>query len=143
MGAHRSARRRKRALPRSPPREPDDDDPAFDDDDAPFYGVGQVTDMLALVRPARSGGGNRRYTRVAILMVEKVPDLAPERMTLAGIRRLLVLEDRVRHLQRQLKDMQPEQPSDPTADIQRTGRGRLGPGIGASPGSGARAAKKD
>ncbi|MDQ6618051.1 MAG: MerR family transcriptional regulator [Actinomycetota bacterium] len=93
----------------------------FDDEHAPLYTVGQVADMLgvqpaflrrldteAVVRPARSDGGQRRYTRLEILMVEKVVGLADEGLTLAGIRRLLVLEDRVRDLQRQLKEQRGE-----------------------------------
>ncbi|HEY0397217.1 MAG TPA: MerR family transcriptional regulator [Acidimicrobiia bacterium] len=84
-----------------------------------MYTVGQVADMLgvqpaflrrldteAVVQPARSDGGQRRYSRVEILMVEKVVGLAAEGLTLAGIRRLLSLEDQVRDLQRQLKDEQ-------------------------------------
>ncbi len=65
-------------------------------------------DTEAVVRPARSDGGQRRYTRLEILMVEKVVGLADEGLTLAGIRRLLVLEDRVRDLQRQLKEQRGE-----------------------------------
>jgi DNA-binding transcriptional MerR regulator len=94
---------------------------AFDDENAPLYTVGQVAEMLgvqaaflrrldteAVVQPARSEGGQRRYTRVEILKVEKVVGLAGEGLTLAGIRRLLVLEDRVHDLQRQLNAHQGE-----------------------------------
>ena len=67
-------------------------------------------DTEAVVQPARSGGGQRRYTRLDIHIVERVVSLAEEGLTLAGIRRLLVLEDRVRDLQRQLDENQADQP---------------------------------
>jgi DNA-binding transcriptional MerR regulator len=100
----------------------------FDDEHAPVYSVGQVAGMLgvqpaflrrldteSVVQPARSDGGQRRYSRLEILMVEKVVGLAGEGLTLAGIRRLLALEDQVRELRRQLEDQQTERREpDPT-----------------------------
>lgn len=87
----------------------------FDDDRAPLFTVGQVADMLGVqpaflrrldteevVQPARSAGGQRRYTRQEVLRVEEVVGLAGEGLTLAGIRRLLSLEATVRDLRRQI-----------------------------------------
>jgi DNA-binding transcriptional MerR regulator len=87
----------------------------IDDENAPLYSVGQVSDMLGvqaaflrrldaeeLVQPARSEGGQRRYSRVEIGQVDRVVQLASEGLTLAGIKRLLVLEAEVADLQRQL-----------------------------------------
>jgi DNA-binding transcriptional MerR regulator len=67
--------------------------------------VGQVAEMLGVqpaflrrldaeevVCPARSTGGQRRYSRIEIGQVERVSALASEGLTLAGIRRMLVLE---------------------------------------------------
>jgi DNA-binding transcriptional MerR regulator len=59
-------------------------------------------DTEAVVQPARSDGGQRRYTRLDIHVVERVVSLADDGLTLAGIRRLLILEERVRDLQRQI-----------------------------------------
>ena len=91
---------------------------AFDDDDAAFYTVGQVADMLGVqpsflrrldveqvVQPARSDGGQRRYTRAEIARIQQVSDLADEGLTLAGIRRILLLESEVAELRRQLDDL--------------------------------------
>jgi DNA-binding transcriptional MerR regulator len=77
----------------------------IDDHDAPLYTVGQVADMLGVqqaflrrldteqvVQPARSAGGQRRYTRSEIGRVERVTELTGEGLTLAGIRRMLELE---------------------------------------------------
>ena len=89
---------------------------AFDDDLAPLYTVGQVADMLGVqpaflrridledvVRPARSEGGQRRYSRADIALVQRVDGMAGEGMTLAGIRRILVLEAEVADLRQQLE----------------------------------------
>ena len=90
----------------------------FDDEHAPLYTVGQVADMLgvqpaflrrvdleAVVQPARSEGGQRRYSRHDIGQVQRVSAMAGEGMTLAGIRRILALEAEVADLKRQLDDL--------------------------------------
>jgi MerR family transcriptional regulator/heat shock protein HspR len=95
---------------------------AFDDERAPLYTVGQVADMLGVqrallrrldaeevVQPARSPGGQRRYTQQEVRRVEEVVGLAGEGLTLAGIRRLLVLEATVRDLRRQIAEMEERQ----------------------------------
>ncbi len=77
----------------------------IDDEHAPLYAVGQVADMLGVqpaflrrldaervVQPARSEGGQRRYSRAEITQVQRVTGMAGEGMTLAGIRRILELE---------------------------------------------------
>jgi MerR family transcriptional regulator, heat shock protein HspR len=87
----------------------------IDNMDAPLYTVGQVADMLQvqpaflrrldsedLVSPERSEGGQRRYTRSEIDQVQRVNELAGEGLTLAGIRRLLVLEAEVAQLKREV-----------------------------------------
>ena len=88
----------------------------FDDEHAPLYSVGQVAQMLgvqaaflrrldteAVVQPSRSDGGQRRYSRAEIAQVQHVSTMADEGMTLAGIRRILMLEAEVAELQRQLQ----------------------------------------
>jgi len=59
-------------------------------------------DTEAIVQPARSDGGQRRYTRQEVHLVEKVAGFADEGVTLAGVRRILLLEKQVRDLQHQL-----------------------------------------
>ena len=84
----------------------------LDDENLPLFTVGQVSAMLevrqaflrrldefGVVRPSRSGGGQRRYTRREIILVQYVTRLADEGMTLAAIRRVLALERRVRELE--------------------------------------------
>jgi len=87
----------------------------IDDVNAPLYAVGQVADMLALqpafirrldservVQPARSDGGQRRYSRADIDLVQRVSDMADEGMTLVGIRRILELETELARVRGQL-----------------------------------------
>lgn len=84
----------------------------FDDENLPLFTVGQVSAMLevrqaflrrldehGVIRPSRSGGNQRRYTRREITLVQYVTRLADEGMTLAAIRRVLELEQRVRELE--------------------------------------------
>ena len=88
---------------------------AFDDEHAPLYTVGQVAGMLGIqpaflrrldveevVQPARSDGGQRRYTRHEIARVQQVSEMAGEGMTLAGIRRIFALEAEIADLKAQL-----------------------------------------
>ena len=86
----------------------------IDDENLPLFTVGQVSvmlevqqaflrrlDQLDVVRPSRSDGGQRRYTRREITVVQYVVRLADEGMSLAGIRRILELEARVRDLEQE------------------------------------------
>jgi DNA-binding transcriptional MerR regulator len=85
---------------------------SLDDPHAPLYSVGQVADLLGVqaafvrrldteqvVQPARSPGGQRRYSRHDIGRVQSVSAMADEGMTLVGIRRILELEAEVRSLE--------------------------------------------
>jgi MerR family transcriptional regulator, heat shock protein HspR len=77
----------------------------LDDDNAPLFTVGQVAELLAVkqaflrrcdelrvVSPQRSAGGQRRYTRVEIRVIQQVVTMADEGMTLPAIRRIIELE---------------------------------------------------
>ena len=84
----------------------------FEDENLPLFTVGQVAEMLevqqaflrrldefGVVRPSRSSGGQRRYSRTEVTVVQYVSRLADEGMTLAAIRRVLELEHQVRALE--------------------------------------------
>jgi MerR family transcriptional regulator/heat shock protein HspR len=88
----------------------------FDDEHAPLYTVGQVAGMLGVqpaflrrvdvenvVQPARSDGNQRRYSRSDISQAQRVSEMAGEGMTLAGIRRIFLLEAEIASLKRQLE----------------------------------------
>jgi MerR family transcriptional regulator/heat shock protein HspR len=94
----------------------------MDNVDIPLYTVGQVAAMLRvqpaflrrldsedLVSPERSEGGQRRYSRSEIDQVQRVSELAREGLTLAGIRRLLVLEAEVAQLKREVARLEAAQ----------------------------------
>jgi MerR family transcriptional regulator/heat shock protein HspR len=87
----------------------------LDDENLPLFTVGQVSEMLEVrqaflrrldehrvIRPSRSSGGQRRYTRREITVVQYVLELVDDGMTLAGIRRVLALEAHVRQLEAEL-----------------------------------------
>jgi MerR family transcriptional regulator, heat shock protein HspR len=91
----------------------------LDDENRPLFTVGQVAEMLEIqqaflrrldefrvVQPSRSAGGQRRYTRREITVVQYVTNLVDEGMTLKAVRRVLELEDRVRELEAQRDALQ-------------------------------------
>ena len=93
----------------------------LDDENRPLFTVGQVSEMLEIqqaflrrldefrvVRPSRSPGGQRRYTRREITVVQYVVNLVDEGMTLTAVRRVLELEERVRELEAQRDALQAE-----------------------------------
>ena len=61
-------------------------------------------DGEGVVSPARSPGGQRRYSRTEIDHVAAVVGLMGEGMTLAGAQRIIELENEVAELRRQLTD---------------------------------------
>jgi DNA-binding transcriptional MerR regulator len=94
---------------------------AFDDPTAAIFTIGQVSELLgvqtaflrrveteSLVNPARSDGGQRRYSRDEIDTLQHIAQLASDGLTLAGIRRILVLEAEVAELRRRVAEAEAE-----------------------------------
>src|SRR5215467_47636 len=90
----------------------------FEDEDLPLYTVGQVSGMLevqqaflrrldefGVVRPSRSDGGQRRYSRREVVTVQYVVQLTGQGVTLAGIRRILELEAQVALLEQECSEL--------------------------------------
>jgi MerR family transcriptional regulator/heat shock protein HspR len=90
----------------------------FEDEDLPLFTVGQVSGMLevqqaflrrldefGVVRPSRSDGGQRRYSRREVVTVQYVVGLTSEGVTLAGIRRILELETQVARLEQECAEL--------------------------------------
>jgi MerR family transcriptional regulator, heat shock protein HspR len=86
----------------------------LDDEDTPLYTVGQVAQMLAVkqaflrrvdqlqvVSPQRSEGGQRRYTRYEIRVIQQVVSMADEGITLLAIRRIIELERQLAEVTRE------------------------------------------
>lgn len=63
-------------------------------------------DVEQVVQPARSDGGQRRYSRNEIAVAQHVSEMADAGMTLPGIRRILVLEAEVATLRAQFAALQ-------------------------------------
>jgi len=90
----------------------------FGDENAPMFSVGQVADLLGVqsafvrrldtekvVQPARSAGGQRRYSQVQVNRVAQVSEMAADGLNLAGIRRILTLEAEVDDLKDQIRQL--------------------------------------
>ena len=93
----------------------------FEDENLPLYTVGQVSGMLevqqaflrrldefGVVRPSRSDGGQRRYSRREVVTVQYVVQLTGQGVTLAGIRRILELEAQVAELKQVCAELRAE-----------------------------------
>jgi MerR family transcriptional regulator, heat shock protein HspR len=91
---------------------------AFDDENVPLFTVGQVAEMLSLkqaflrrvdqlqvVSPQRSTGGQRRYTRIEIRIIQQVASMADEGMTMSAIRRIIELEQQLTQAVRQRDEL--------------------------------------
>ena len=90
----------------------------FDDENTPLYTVGQVAEMLAVkqaflrrvddlqvVSPQRSAGGQRRYTRYEIRIIQQVVTMADEGITLQAIRRIIELEHQLAAVTRERDEL--------------------------------------
>ncbi len=86
----------------------------LEDEHIPLFTVGQVADMLAVkqaflrrvdelrvVSPQRSAGGQRRYTRYEIRVIQQVVSMADEGITLQAIRRIIDLEQQLAQVTRE------------------------------------------
>ena len=90
----------------------------LDDEHAPLFTVGQVAEMLAVkqaflrrvdelrvVSPQRSPGGQRRYTRYEIRVIQQVVTMADEGITMQAIRRIIDLERRLAAMTRERDEL--------------------------------------
>ncbi len=85
--------------------------------DRGVYAISVVAEMVAvpaqslrvyerhgLLEPDRSSGGTRRYSRADVERLLRIRDLLSDGLNLAGVARVLVLEDEVRRLRAVLDD---------------------------------------
>jgi MerR family transcriptional regulator/heat shock protein HspR len=93
----------------------------IDDENLPLFTVGQVAatlevqhaflrrlDEFNVVRPSRSAGGQRRYTRHEVTRVAYVLRLVEDGLTLSAVRRVLRLEAQVRQLEQRVRELESE-----------------------------------
>ena len=65
----------------------------------------RIYERRGLVQPARTQGGNRRYSDIDIDRLRRIADLAGEGMNLEGIRRVMELENEVSRLRDENEDL--------------------------------------
>lgn len=66
----------------------------------------RIYERRGLVNPARTQGGNRRYSDADIDVLRRISELAEEGMNLEGIRRVMALEAENARLRAELEDAQ-------------------------------------
>jgi len=65
----------------------------------------RIYERRGLVQPARTQGGNRRYSDVDIDRLRRIQDLAADGMNLEGIRRVMELEAEVERLRQENEEL--------------------------------------
>ncbi len=64
----------------------------------------RIYERKGLVDPARTDGGNRRYSEQDIELLRRIQDLTTEGLNLAGVKRVLELEAELARLEAQLEE---------------------------------------
>ena len=78
----------------------------------------RIYERKGLVDPARTGGGSRRYSEDDIERLKRIQDLTNDGLNLAGVKRVLELEQEVADLRDQLQQAK----ADAQAAVERTTR---------------------
>jgi MerR family transcriptional regulator, heat shock protein HspR len=78
----------------------------------------RIYERRGLVAPARTSGGNRRYSDVDIERLRRISDLAAEGMNLEGIRRIIAMESELEVLRAEVAHLR-QQVSDARAEAER------------------------
>ena len=86
----------------------------------------RIYERKGLLEPARTAGGNRRYSDEDIERLRRISELAAQGMNLAGIRRVMELEDEVTRLRAELQQAT-EMASGAMAEAERRQRRDLVP----------------
>ena len=64
----------------------------------------RIYERKGLLEPARTGGGSRRYSDADIELLQRISDLTEAGLNLAGVKRVIELEDEVLRLEAELAD---------------------------------------
>ncbi|MBL6634785.1 MAG: helix-turn-helix transcriptional regulator [Actinobacteria bacterium] len=86
----------------------------------------RIYERRGLVQPARTDGGNRRYSDDDIELLRRIAELVDAGMNLEGIRRVMELEAEVEHLRRELEHAR-KQIADAVDEVERRHRRDLVP----------------
>lgn len=63
----------------------------------------RVYERRGLLSPSRTDGGTRLYSEDDIAVLHRIRELLEEGLNIAGIAKVLMLEERVRHLEERLR----------------------------------------
>lgn len=86
----------------------------------------RIYERRGLLQPARTAGGNRRYSDADIARLRRIAELAAQGMNLEGIRHVMSLEAEVELLRREVSQLR-AQMEHVAAEVERRGRGDLVP----------------
>ena len=86
----------------------------------------RIYERKGLVDPARTTGGNRRYSEADVVMLLRIAQLTAEGLNLAGVKRVLALEAEVTRLEDEL-DRARSDGSQAVAEVHRQYRRDLVP----------------
>ena len=86
----------------------------------------RIYESRGLLDPARTAGGNRRYSDTDIRLLRRIADLTAEGLNLQGVKRILELEAEVIRLNREL-ELAKSQIADAVTEVQRQYRRDLVP----------------
>lgn len=65
----------------------------------------RIYERKGLIRPARTTGGNRRYTDNDIALLQRIAELTASGMNLVGVQRILDLERQIAELEHELSKL--------------------------------------
>jgi len=86
----------------------------------------RIYERKGLVEPARTQGGSRRYSDVDIALLRRIQDLTNEGLNLAGVQRVMELEEENSELRRQLA-LAHDSAQEQVAEVERRHRFELVP----------------
>ena len=86
----------------------------------------RIYERKGLVDPARTSGGSRRYSDADIDLLRRIQDLTNDGLNLAGVQRVLQLEDENRRLRAELARTR-SAAEDAVAEVERRNRYDLVP----------------
>jgi MerR family transcriptional regulator/heat shock protein HspR len=86
----------------------------------------RIYERKGLVDPARTPGGSRRYSDDDIALLQRIGELTDEGLNLAGVQRVLALEEEVRALRAALHGVEDDARRE-VAEVERRHRSDLVP----------------
>lgn len=86
----------------------------------------RIYERKGLVDPARTAGGSRRYSDADISLLRRIQDFTNEGLNLAGVQRVLALEEENQRLRHELARISAEA-HDAVAEVERRNRFELVP----------------